>query len=122
MLFESKWREKDYYIGRVVVAVVIVVVAVMELVVVPVNSTWDSEPDEISHPPEDIDSADIRSRQALSMRPCRYTVTQGDVEQADPTSTGGSSLPVVIRPADVHQSTDRLMDIKRRRQSVLVTV
>jgi len=50
------------------------------------------------------------------------TVTQGDVEQTDSLSTVGNSLPVVIRPADVHQSTDRLMDIKRRRQSVLVTV
>jgi len=42
-------------------------------------------------------------------------VSQGDVKQAHPTSTTSLSATIVVRFADVQKTSDRLVDVERRR-------
>ena len=47
-------------------------------------------------------------------------VVQGDVEQADPASAARDSLTVVVRTADVQETSQSFVHVERGRQLVLV--
>ena len=42
-------------------------------------------------------------------------VSQDDVKQAHPTSTTSNSVTVVVRLADIQKTSDRFVDVERRR-------